>query len=118
QEMLVWFLVTPGLLVGARLVLRSLLRALRRRGRNMRTVAVAGSTPAASDLVRVLEQSATFGVRMAGVFDDRSAERLGGVEGPLPALAGSIDELVRRARSGDIDYVFIALPMRAEARIV
>ena len=36
---------------------------------------------------------------------------------PEMPIAGSLDELVRRATAGELDLVFIALPLRAELRI-
>jgi putative colanic acid biosysnthesis UDP-glucose lipid carrier transferase len=117
-ETLVWFCITPGLLIALRLVVRGVLRALRRSGKNTRTVAIVGATEVSASLIQMLEQSATFGVRLAGVYDDRNARRLmeEGYQAAPPA--GCWDRLVERSRAGEIDYVFIALPMRAEQRIV
>ena len=118
QEMLVWFLVTPAPLVAARLVVRLVLRALRRTGRNRRSVGVIGATEIARRLVGILETQTLFGVRLAGVFDDRAEERGGTGAGDAAGRSGSFADLVERCRRGEIDYVFIALPMRAEPRIV
>jgi putative colanic acid biosysnthesis UDP-glucose lipid carrier transferase len=116
-EMLAWFCFTPALLVGSRLLVRGGLRALRRTGKNLRTVAVVGATDIAKSLVRVLDESADFGVRVIGIFDDRARERLlsDGYDGAL--LSGDIEAMLERARQGDVDYVFVALPMRADERI-
>ena len=113
-----WFLVTPALLIYSRLAVRSLLRTLRRRGRNSRTVAVVGTGAVASSIVQRLETTGDFGVRLVGVYDDRGPERTA-AESPEPLpVAGNLDGLIEQARAGRIDYVFIALPTRAEQRIV
>ncbi|HUJ87520.1 MAG TPA: undecaprenyl-phosphate glucose phosphotransferase [Burkholderiales bacterium] len=113
-----WFLVTPALLMYSRLAVRALLRALRRSGRNIRAVAVVGTGSMAESIVRRLEETGDFGVRLAGVYDDRGPERTAAVwPGPLK-VAGNYDALIEQARTGGIDYVFIALPTRAEKRIV
>ena len=112
-----WFLVTPAALILSRLVVRLGLAAIRRSGGNTRTVAIAGSAELAPGIVAKLEQSASFGIKVAGVFDDRAAPR-GPAEGEDRARpAGDLEALVGRAGRGEIDYVFIALPMRAEQRI-
>ena len=49
---------------------------------------------------------------------DRRVSRLEKDGGETSRRIGSLAELVDRARRGDLDYVFIALPMRAEKRIV
>jgi len=116
--MLAWFFVTPALIIGPRLAIRVSLRLLRKSGRNVRSIAVAGATSLSSELTRLLEASSTFGVRMIGVFDDRSSGRLLSVGHHGVEVAGNLQQLVRRAREGEIDYVFITLPMRAEQRIV
>src|SRR5436190_1470060 len=113
-----WFLMTPLVLLSSRIVVRGLLRWLRRSGANTRTVAVAGSSSLAEAIVRELAHSASFGVQVIGVFDDRSHERLQKDGAGSSRCVGSLADLVERARSGDLDYVFIALPMRAEKRIV
>src|SRR5690606_32185574 len=115
---LAWFLSTPAFLLSSRLAVRLVLRTARKSGWNTRTVAIAGSSPLAYRVIGNLEETAAFGLRMVGVFDDRSAERIAAEGGDPARLAGDLDELVAKARGGEIDYVFIAMPMRAEQRIV
>ncbi len=115
---LMWFLITPLFLIYSRLAVRLLLRWLRKSGSNTRTVAIAGLSPIAEAIVSHLAESASFGVKLQGVYDDRTSAREDA--DPVTALprAGSLQEMVEQARSGALDYVFIALPMRAEKRIV
>src|SRR5258708_5672658 len=77
-EMTTWFLVTPAALIASRLIVRALLRSMRAAGKNTRTVAVAGAGPLAASIMKHLEEPATFGMRLIGVFDDRSLERIRG----------------------------------------
>jgi putative colanic acid biosynthesis UDP-glucose lipid carrier transferase len=115
-ELLVWFLITPAMLIGMRLGGRAGLRALRSSGRNLRTAAVAGATGAGSSIAEMLGEQSNFGVRVVGVFDGPNASPEGNST-PI-RLAGDFDDLVLKVRNREIDYVFIALPMREEARIV
>ena len=111
--MTAWFLCTPALLMSSRLVIRGLLRWLRRHGANTRSVAVAGAGPLADSIVQRLQESASFGVRIVGVFDDHAAAGRG-----ESRIAGTLGDLVERARRGELDYVFITLPIRAEQRVI
>jgi putative colanic acid biosynthesis UDP-glucose lipid carrier transferase len=113
-----WFLVTPALLIGSRFGVRSTLRWLRRHGRNTRTVGIAGAGAPSRELIRRLQDTGSFGVRFIGVFDDRSPGRISAHGHDSPQIVGTQADLVARARRGELDYVFIALPLRAEERIV
>jgi putative colanic acid biosynthesis UDP-glucose lipid carrier transferase len=73
-------------------------------------------------LARNIESAPEMGLRLAGFFDDRPAERTAalpeaGVADPGYSRGGGMDELVHRARRGTIDIVYITFPMRAEDRI-
>jgi putative colanic acid biosynthesis UDP-glucose lipid carrier transferase len=56
-----------------------------------------------------------MGLKIVGVFDDRPLDRidLGGL-----SFEGNMQSLITRAKSGEIDVVYITLPMHAESRIV
>jgi putative colanic acid biosysnthesis UDP-glucose lipid carrier transferase len=115
---LAWFLTTPALLVFSRLAIRSALGWVRKSGANSRSVAVAGSCALADAVIQKLEETATFGVKVIGAFDDRPAARIQAEGCDASRRVGDLQDLVERARKGEVDYVFVALPLRAEARIV
>jgi putative colanic acid biosynthesis UDP-glucose lipid carrier transferase len=58
-----------------------------------------------------------MGLRLAGIFDDRTVERTAELLGELGPRVGDIEQLIHRARRGNIDIVYITFPMRAEERI-
>ena len=113
----IWFAITPASLIYSRLAVRAALRRLRKTGRNIRRVAVAGTGPLADAVVKRLLESDSFGMRLAGVFDDRDPERIRAAGHDASRRAGTLAALVERARRGELDYVFIALPLRAEKRV-
>ncbi|MBN2191288.1 MAG: undecaprenyl-phosphate glucose phosphotransferase [Polyangiaceae bacterium] len=110
-----WVIVTPILLTLLRLILRRLLRELRLRGLNSRTVAIAGSTETGERLARTIVGDPTLGLRIRGVYDDRNRRR--SIPEEVAPVAGTLDQLVEDARSSEIDIVYITLPLRAEHRI-
>jgi putative colanic acid biosynthesis UDP-glucose lipid carrier transferase len=112
-----WFGSTMLLLGVWRLIARTLLRYVRSQGRNSRNVAILGMTPIIEKLCDSVAERPWLGLNFVGMYDDRSpARRHRFARVPCP-FAGSIDDLVRDARSGKIDIVYIGLPLRAEGRI-
>jgi putative colanic acid biosysnthesis UDP-glucose lipid carrier transferase len=68
-------------------------------------------------LARNMESAPEMGLRLAGFYDDRPAERTVPAPGEFGTRLGNIDQLLHRARRGSIDIVYITFPMRAEERI-
>ncbi len=111
---LVW--ITGGFLAHAasRGAVRIVLRALRRRGRNLRHVVIAGAGPHGREIAARLKAAPWSGLSVRGFYDDSCAE--GAVDG-LPVLGG-VDRIAHDCALEDApDQVWIALPLRAEDRI-
>jgi putative colanic acid biosynthesis UDP-glucose lipid carrier transferase len=111
----VWSVLVLFGLAGMRGFYRAVLRALRADGRNTRTVAFAGYGKSSQKIAHHIATQPWMGLRVLGCFDDRSTTRLGDVELPLK---GDLTALLAQARAGQIDVVYITLPMHAERRIV
>jgi putative colanic acid biosynthesis UDP-glucose lipid carrier transferase len=111
-----WFLATPGALCLWRAALRVSLGELRRRGYNTRVVAIVGATPTAERLLETIESQPKLGLRVSAVYDDRRGSRRYRLTGALGDDVEPLDRLVEEARSGRVDIVYLALPLRAEAR--
>lgn len=112
-----WFLIWLGvgwvMLALSRTVLRSALRALRRRGFNQRNVVIVANREKADELSAFLADAPWSGLVVTGIYT------------PEPAAAGSSDpgqdrddlaELVRLV-DGDVAQVWIAVPLREEETI-
>lgn len=100
-----------------RIGLRLLQRALRTRGLNTRKFAIVGVTDLGIRLAGNLEAAPELGLEFAGFYDDRPLARTGELPEHVGRRLGPISDLVARARAGEIQRVYITLPMRAEARI-
>lgn len=98
-----------------RLSIRAVLRALRRRGRNLRYVAVIGAGTLGERVVQRLQEAAWTGYRVLGLYDDDPA-KTGTLVSGRPVV-GTPDVLVRAIDHAGVDQVWIALPLRAERRI-
>ncbi|MFW6197384.1 MAG: undecaprenyl-phosphate glucose phosphotransferase [Myxococcota bacterium] len=112
-----WFVMAPAMVSSWRLLVRQSLRLLRLRNRNTRSVAIAGATPLAFTLARRIASMPWTGMRLVGFYDDRSGTRVTPPPAELGKVCGRLDDLVHRARCGEVDQVYIALPLRAEHRI-
>ena len=112
----VWALATPALLFVARLLMPAVLPRLMSAEGVQRVAVIAGD----GDLGRMLGErirSAPFlGIRLAGYFDDRSPERLGGNEGR--DVLGSLAELADYVKTHRVDLIYLTLPMASQPRIL
>lgn len=112
-----WFLLAPALLVAARLCVRLALRLARMKGHNYRRTAIVGSTRIAAQLADAIKEAPWLGLRYVGIYDDRNPSDRRVHPALRDEIRGNTDALVRAAEEGDVDYVYIALPLRAELRI-
>ena len=112
----IWFLLAPGMLCAMRGVVRIGLRVLRAQGHNTRRVAILGCTQDAERLAAAFDQLPWLGLRLTGVYDDRSEKRRHAAKHPKCAVVGTSTDLVGVCRQGAIDVVYVALPLRAEMR--
>lgn len=111
-----WFFIAPFALATFRVLLRTSLAGIRQRGHNTRSTAILGMTPLAERLAQEITQP-YLGLRFVGFFDDRKPERCHPGAAAFGPHAGDLDELVAAARRGEIDLVYLALPLRAEMRL-
>jgi putative colanic acid biosynthesis UDP-glucose lipid carrier transferase len=111
-----WFAFTPLLLCAVRIGARVVMRILRIRGRDLRRVGILGCTRDAERLTEAFETRPWLGLKLAGVFDDRAADRRDNINHPHWTVIGRSEDLIRECREGKIDAVYVALPLRAEAR--
>ena len=118
SALLQWFSLSTISLCGYRILLRNLLNALRRRGFNTRSVAIAGAGALGQRLAVNIASAPWMGLDLLGFFDDKQRDpiRLANSKIRLP-ISGDLEQLVEQARAGQIDRVYITLPMRSEARI-
>ena len=112
-----WLLLAPTLMCVWRAVLRHILGALRARGRNTRTTAIVGQTELGERVAGQMQERDWLGLRLVGFYDDRMPDRCHPVDPSIGHRAGNLDDLVTAAKKGEIDLIYIALPLRAEPRI-
>ncbi|WP_035384805.1 undecaprenyl-phosphate glucose phosphotransferase [Ferriphaselus sp. R-1] len=110
-----WSVTVPLVLLGSRLLIRGQAQYARSRGVNTRVLAFVGAGNTARKMADRIAAAPWMGLRVAGVYDDREIGRL---SLNRLSLIGNTGDMLRDAREGKLDYVYITLPMYAETRIV
>ena len=115
--MFAWGMVGAALVTTSRLAMRTLQRALWARGYHTRRFAIVGVNRLGFELARNIADAPELGLKLVGFYDDRPAERLPPTPAELGCHVGNLDQLLDATRRRAIDTIYIAFPMRAEARI-
>jgi len=115
--LIAWLVITPIFLIIARFLLRLIFAHLRRSGINNRTVAIVGMTQNGFHFARDLENKPEFGYNVVGFYDDRSEESCDEIRNHYSIL-GNFDDMIKSARRGDWDQIYIALPVEARSRML
>ena len=109
--MIAWSVLVPILLIFLRVAARSLLRVLRSKKRNTRTLAFAGSGALSNRLASNFLTESWMGINIIGVYDKQDATHA--LSNNLP-FKGNFAQLVDDVHAGKVDYVYITLPIQEE----
>ncbi|MEM1416105.1 MAG: undecaprenyl-phosphate glucose phosphotransferase [Myxococcota bacterium] len=112
-----WFLGAPTLVSVVRTVARATLKEARRRGLNTRRVAIVGMTEMAERVAKRIRETPWLGLELDGVYEDRALDRCHEVRTSIAGLSGNFSQLVERAKAGELDGVYMCLPLKAEPRV-
>jgi putative colanic acid biosynthesis UDP-glucose lipid carrier transferase len=112
-----WLSLTLLLLFISRLLLKFGLSRIRALGYDLRRVAIYGVTDHGCSLGHYIQSTPAFGMQFVGFFEDRGASNGRLSEAQRGPLVGNAQDLFNAAKRNQIDVVFVAIPLRAEARI-
>ena len=110
-----WALLSWMLLMAYHVFLRFALRWIRQKGFNTRSIAVIGAGELGREVVRRINEASWTGLKVVGLYDDNRGlhhQVLDGVR-----VRGEINSLLKLMTRRKIDEVWVALPLRAEARV-
>jgi exopolysaccharide biosynthesis polyprenyl glycosylphosphotransferase len=113
---IIWTVSTPFLIFFSHLIVRQLLRYYRSQGKNIRHAIIVGAGALGRRMAKQMEEIPWAGIEVIGFFDDK-VELEEEFEKLKKPLIGRINEVKKYLKKNDIDYVYIALPMRAEQKI-
>lgn len=112
-----WFAVTPVFSLGFRVARRWYFAWSQSRGVNTRSFAIVGINDLGIHLARNVNSTPELGLKFLGYYDDRPSERVAELPADISNNLGKIDALIDAAKRGEVQVIFITLPMRAEERI-
>jgi len=113
RALLAWAVATPFAQFAAHRLMRAVLPRLLAAEGVQRTAVIAGASQPGRKLAEQIGANPFLGIRVAGYFDDRSAERLPGI-----AALGRLSDVAAYARAQRVDLIYIALPMASQPRIL
>lgn len=116
QLVAIWAALVWGSLCGWRICFRKFLHQVRRKGLNSRTAAIIGVTDSGIELAQNIIANPQHGISLLGFFDDRSTDRIDG--NWRSSMLGNIDDAISFAHSNEVDLLYVAMPLRAEERII
>ncbi len=112
-----WNLAVPIEIISWHVIVRNLAIKIRKMDKRHHRVAIVGATMLGAELQKIFFEDDTMPFDFVGFFDDRHRVTEGGYQFDLSQLSGDTDQLIKLARDGLIDIVYITLPLRAELRI-
>ncbi|MBI5441429.1 MAG: sugar transferase [Deltaproteobacteria bacterium] len=115
QVLLQWLVLCPFAIASTHVAGRALLRRIRASGYNKRRAVIAGAGVLGTALAKKFNAAPWAGIELTGFFDDDPAKAGHTFEGYR--VLGNLDELASHAAAKETDIVYMALPMRAEARM-
>ena len=112
---LTWIVGGSAVHAVSRGMIRAVLRSVRRRGRNLRHVIIVGAGSHGRGVAARLRAAPWNGLAIRAYYDD-DPRLIGTIVDGIP-VRGPIDRLTDAIRDEGVDQAWIALPLRAEARI-
>ncbi len=112
---LTWAASTPGVLIGAALLLREALRQVLADPASARRAIFVGYNDISLSLAQRLERNSSAAMIVSGFFDDRAPQRLG--THPRRPLQGGLKDIVGYVKRHAIDVIFVALPVSHISRV-
>lgn len=112
-----WFALVLVVLCGYRLLIRSLLQGLRRRGFNTRRVAIVGTGQCGERLAMSIASAPWMGMNLLGFYDEHPKQMDLWAIGQCVPVLGNLDQLVRDAREGRIDKIYVTLAPNAQTHL-
>jgi putative colanic acid biosynthesis UDP-glucose lipid carrier transferase len=111
--MINWFATGLLSLICYRVLLRLFLSSVRSKGFNTRSFVIAGGGELGQKLLNKIADDQSLGLVFHGYYDDRKFGR----NSKNIECKGDLDKLVADCKKGNLDRVYITLPLRAEERI-
>ncbi|MDH3256734.1 MAG: undecaprenyl-phosphate glucose phosphotransferase, partial [Nitrospinota bacterium] len=108
----IFWLTATFLLVVSHMFIRNILMVLRRRGKNLRFVLIAGAGDLGGEVAKRIDLHPEMGFKIVG-FLTTQKEKVGTWKDGYPVL-GLLDDVSKHIREQGVDQLFITLPMKSQ----
>lgn len=112
---ILWLSLSLLILIAFKLSVIYTIRKFLKNNKKTRKIAIIGMTPGGLAIENALRKNIRYQKFNIAYYDDRNEDRFGYLS--KTPLCGNIKKLIKLAKQGDIDEVYIALPMVAKGRI-
>lgn len=112
-----WLPLAPLAIILVHTMRRAILSFVRMHGLNTRSYAILGANSLGLRLKTALMEMPWLGYSFFGFFDDRNDYKDDRIDNGAHPITGSFKDLLTLAQQGEIDHIYITLPLRAEKRI-
>lgn len=112
-----WILGAPTAIILLHSFRRGFLGFLRVNKLNTRSIAIAGGNELGDRLESTIQKMPWLGYNFFGYYDDRDSHRCDSKLDKKLVRHGRFDDLCNDAKNGELDAVYITLPLSAEKRI-
>ncbi len=117
SSILGWMFLTGACLGLVTMLFRIAAEMLFSTGWTRRRCAIAGLNQLGAQLLHNTRSNPEAGLEVVGFYDDRAQTRRELSPEAAELFKGKLDEMIALAKSGQLDTIFVTLPMRAESRI-
>jgi len=112
-----WLPLAPLSIILIHTTRRAILSFVRMHGLNTRNYAILGANSLGQRLKVALSEMPWLGYKFVGFFDDRQIYQDDRLDERAKPIVGGFKDLLIEAQNGNIDHIYITLPLRAETRI-
>ncbi|MDY7559562.1 undecaprenyl-phosphate glucose phosphotransferase [Pseudomonas sp. 10B1] len=109
-----WYALVLTVLCGYRLLIRTALQGLRRRGFNTRRVAIVGTGQCGERLAMSITAAPWMGLDLLGFYDEKPQQMDLMAIGRRVPVRGGLNALVEDARNGHIDKIYVTSTLEGE----
>ncbi|MEB0079167.1 undecaprenyl-phosphate glucose phosphotransferase [Pseudomonas sp. CCI3.2] len=114
NSQMAWYALVLVLLCGYRLLIRSVLQGLRRRGFNTRRVAIVGTGQCGERLAMSIIAAPWMGLNLLGFYDEHPQQMDLVAIGRRVPVRGNLEQLIDEARNGHIDKIYVTSAFEGE----
>ncbi|WP_297843546.1 undecaprenyl-phosphate glucose phosphotransferase [Pseudomonas sp.] len=109
-----WYSLVLGVLCGYRVLIRSVLQALRQHGFNTRRVAIVGTGQCGERLAMSIAGAPWMGLNLQGFYDEHPQPIDVSAIDRRVEVRGDLEQLVDDARAGEIDKIYVTSSLAGE----